>query len=89
MELKQSISCRCRVSAIFEEDGTLSVKVFAQAPYDGAKTATAEAAPPAALHAELAAVMQKVLQATQAQLGQGIVDAIHISRQAAKRLGEL
>jgi len=89
MELKQTISCTCRVSAVYEEDGALSVKVFAQAPYDGAKTTTAESTTPIELQAELRAVMDKILEQAKGALGEKIGDAIHVSRQAAKALGEL
>ena len=74
MKLKQSIDCQCRVSATYEESGALSAKVFASAPYnDKGGTATAELPVSDELKAELAAVMRKILAASEAALGAQIV----------------
>lgn len=89
MQLKQTTDCTCRVTATYQEDGTLSAKVFASAPYnDKGATATAEFAVPADLKAELGLVMQKVLAASAAGLGEQMGDAIHAARRAARALGE-
>jgi len=89
MELKQTVQCVCRVSALYQEDGTLSVKVFASAPYNAAgASATAELAAPDDLQQELAGVMHKILAATAPALGHAMGEAIHTARRAARALGE-
>ena len=89
MKIKQTTDCTCRVTATYQEDGSLSVKVFASAPYnEQGATATAELPASAELQTELGAVMQKILAASAAGLGEQIGDAIHTARRAARALGE-
>ncbi len=89
MKLKQTVQCECRVSATYQEDGTLSAKVFASAPYnDRGGTATAELPVSDALGAELGRVMKQILAASEPALGEQIGDAIHTARRAARALGE-
>lgn len=89
MKLHQITECTCRVTATYQENGSLSVKVFASAPYsDRGGTATAELPVSTELQTELGAVMRKILAESAAPLGAKMGDAIHISRHAASRLGE-
>lgn len=89
MQLNKIIHCTCRVTATYEEDGRLSAKVFATAPYNvKGGTATAELPVSDGLRAELGAVMQKILDASKAGLGESIGEAVHTARRAARALGE-
>lgn len=90
MELKNVIDCQCRVSATYEEDGTLRVKVFASADYAKNRSATAEVADvPEDLQASLAAAMKAVLDAASPKLGQRVSAAMHKSAEVAAAHGEI
>ncbi|MEK7328030.1 MAG: hypothetical protein AAB217_22535 [Chloroflexota bacterium] len=89
MKIHQTTECTCRVTATYHENGPLSVKVFASAPYnDRGATATAELPVSAELQTELGVVMQKILTESAAPLGAKMGAALHTSRDAASRLGE-
>jgi hypothetical protein len=93
MELKRTVKCTGRVSATYEEDGALSLKVFATASYrddDVNATTTAEVsevsiARTTAVKEALKAALDEALP----KLGEKIGDAIAVSRTAARNAQEM
>lgn len=90
MELKSQVNATCRVCATYEENGDLSVKVFGQAEYAKGASATAEVSDvDPELVAQLSAVMQKILKASEAKLGPRLNRALLKSTEIAAQFGEI
>lgn len=90
MELTFKADAKVRVSAVLEEDGKVSVKVFGSAPYDtekgGTRTTTAEVIP--SNIEKVKDALEEVLKDSLPILSARIQDAVHVSRQASIRLNE-
>jgi hypothetical protein len=92
MELITKINATTRVSAGLEEDGTLSLKVFAQAEYAPGKTTTAEVPSseiPDALKAKVAQALADVAEHAQPALGPRLQRAMVKSHEVSAQMGEL
>lgn len=92
MDLTTTIDATTRVSAGYEEDGTLRVTVFAQAAYAKGRTATAAVETheiPDALRTRLAAVLAEIQQAVAPPLRTRLTRALVKSVEVAAQMGEL
>ena len=92
MKLTSVIECKTRVSAGLEEDGSLSLKVFAETEYAKGRTTTAEVGV-VDISAEMQDVVRAALQAAMDEagnkLGQRISQAKHKSAEVAAAHGEI
>ena len=92
MELITKIDAVMRVSAGLEEDGTLNLKVFAQADYAPGRSTTASIEAkeiPDALKAKVTQALLEVQQASVTTLGKRIQRALAKSYEVAAQMGEL
>ena len=91
MEIKSSINCRLAARAILSEIGGLNVKIIATAIYDEESGATTSAYfdVPEAVVNDVRTALVAAIKSCQPRIGAKILDAIHVSREAAKRKGEI
>lgn len=91
MKLKQEIDCRCSVRASLTEDGELSVRVIATTVYDETSGATTSAyfEVTGEMAAGIRVALEAAMRSCEPQIARKITDAIHVSREAAKREGEI
>ncbi len=91
MKLKQEIACRYSVRASLTEDGELSVRVIATTVYDETSGATTSAYfdVPETVADGVKVALEAAMKSCEPQIARKITDAIHVSREAAKREGEI
>jgi hypothetical protein len=90
MQLTQKIDCVCRVTATYEEDGRLAIKVFGQAEYAKGRTTTADVVEiPESLQAKAKTVLEEILIAAAPVLGARLGKAVHKSAEVAGAHGEI
>jgi hypothetical protein len=92
MKVVNEIDATCRVSAGLEDDGTTSVKVFAQAEYAEGRPTTVEVAMhelPSELVENVRVALDAVREAAGPLLGKRIPQAISTSLEVAARFKEL
>lgn len=92
MKLTNVIECKTRVSAGLEEDGTLSLKVFATTEYAKGRTTTAEVSVDdlsAETKEKVAEALTLALDEAAEKLGPRITQAKHKSAEVAAAHGEI
>lgn len=93
MQIKTTVDCRCTVRAKLTEDGGFSLRLLATAEYDKdtGGTTSADIEIPVDLSDAVLRAMTDVLNsvANNPNVALKINDAIHVSREAAKREGEI
>ncbi len=91
MQIRNTVNCRCAVRAMLTEDGDVSVRVIATAVYDeksGATTSTYFNVPQETADG-IRAALEAAMKSCEPQIARKIMDAIYVSREAAKREGEI
>ncbi len=91
MQIKNTVNCRCAARAMLTEDGALSVRVVATAVYDENTGATTSAYfdVPGDVADGIKVALAAAMKSCEPQIARKIMDAIHVSREAAKREGEI
>lgn len=91
MQIKNTVNCRCAARATLTEDGELSVRVIATAVYDENTGATTSAyfEVPKEVAAGIQVALEAAMKSCETPISRKIMDAIHVSREAAKREGEI
>jgi len=92
MELTTTIEATCRVAATLQDDGSLTVSVFAQADYAKGASATAQITGddiPDALRMRLQGVLKEILASVEDEVGPRLQRSVHKSLEVASAMGEL
>ena len=91
MELTTTLTAACRVAASLQDDGSLTVSVFAQADYKPGASTTAQVTAtdiPDALRMRLQGVLKEILASVEDRLGPQLQRAVYKSLDVAAAMGE-